>query len=319
MISRGDALPRAGLRRAGSEAVDPIGVALSITAGERSHPRTGTTHYSDPMGVELHADVVRIAGYRPVCGGFSAVTIARAAASLLRRCDCGLPAVIEVGPPWGPHIYMLPFRRFAFGSPAVIESSPPMGAQASRCVLRRGGPSAAWEASSPCPHRGFLTRRIDYFRALVPSLANTRKLETPHSQAHSCDALPQGRHRRGISPLCVTNRPQFPAENRPWMGNSIPWIGESMGWKWISMGWIDGAAAGIHKKAPWRRGKISKTRRSVAVRFNTVPYSAQGFGAGRGAGDEKSVSAGPAGGNAGGRRQGGAPRGYFRRKGSRRT
>ena len=94
------------------------------------------------MGVELHADVVRTAGYRPVCGGFSAVTIARAAASLLRGCACGLPAVIDVGPPWGPHIYMLPYRRFAFGSPAVIESSPPMGAQASRCVLRRGGPSA---------------------------------------------------------------------------------------------------------------------------------------------------------------------------------
>ena len=138
MISFGGGFPRAGRRCVGSEAVDPIGVALSITAGERSHPRTGPPHHSDPMGVELHTDVVRTAG-------FSVVTIGRAAASLPRRCACGLPAVIDVGPPWGPHIYMLPFRRFAFGSPAVIESSPPMGAHASRCVLRRGGPSAAWE------------------------------------------------------------------------------------------------------------------------------------------------------------------------------
>ena len=50
MISRGDALPRAGLRRAGSVAVDPIGVALSITAGERSHPRTGTPPLIRPHG-----------------------------------------------------------------------------------------------------------------------------------------------------------------------------------------------------------------------------------------------------------------------------
>ena len=125
---------RAGRRRVGSEAVDPIGVALSITAGERSHPRTETPHHSDPMGVELHADVVLTAGCRPVCVGFSAASIRRAAASLLRGCACCLPAVIDVGPLWGPHIYMLPFRRFAFGSPAVIESSPPMGAQASRSL-----------------------------------------------------------------------------------------------------------------------------------------------------------------------------------------
>ena len=128
---------RAGRRRVGSEAADPIGVALSITAGERSHPRTETPHHSDPMGVELHAVVVRTAGCRPVCVGFSAVSIGRSAASLLRGCACGLPAVIDVGPLWGPHIYMLPVRRFAFGSPAVIESSPPMGAQASRCDYGR--------------------------------------------------------------------------------------------------------------------------------------------------------------------------------------
>ncbi len=217
MISRGGALPRVGRRYADSEAVDPIGVALSITAGERSHPRTGTTHHSDPMGVELHAAVVRTAACRQADVGCSAITLGRSAASLLRGCACGLPAVIDVGPPWGPHILMLPFRRFAFGSPAVIESSPPMGAQASRCTLGRGGPTTAWEAPSPCPQRGFLTRRIDYFRALVPSLANTRKSETPHFQTHPCDAPPQGRPETRISPPCVTNRPEFSSENRPWM------------------------------------------------------------------------------------------------------
>ena len=38
MISHGGALPRVGRRYADSEAVDPIGVALSITAGKRSAP-----------------------------------------------------------------------------------------------------------------------------------------------------------------------------------------------------------------------------------------------------------------------------------------
>ena len=101
MISRGGGFPRTGRRCAGSEAVDPIGVALSITAGERSHPRTGTTHHSDPMGVELHADVVRIAGRRQAGVGFSAVTIVRSAASLLRGCACGLPAVVGSWTPMG--------------------------------------------------------------------------------------------------------------------------------------------------------------------------------------------------------------------------
>ena len=229
------------------------------------------------MGVELHAAVVRTAACRQADVGCSAITLGRSAASLLRGCACGLPAVIDVGPPWGPHILMLPFRRFAFGSPAVIENSPPMGAQASRCTLGRGGPTTAWEAPSPCPHRGFLTRRIDYFRALVPSLENTRKSETPHFQTHPCDAPPQGRPETRISPPCVTNYPEFSSENRPWMGNSIPWIGRSMGWRWISMGWIGRSAAWTHKKATWIHKNFAGRRTSVAVRFNAVPYSAQGF------------------------------------------
>ena len=89
------------------------------------------------MGVELHAAVVRTAACRQADVGCSAITLGRSAASLLRGCACGLPAVIDVGPLWGPHCTMVPFRRFAFGSPAVIKSSPPMGAQASRCDYGR--------------------------------------------------------------------------------------------------------------------------------------------------------------------------------------
>ena len=50
MISCGGGFPRAGRRCVGSEAVDPIGVALSITAGERSHLRTGTPPLIRPHG-----------------------------------------------------------------------------------------------------------------------------------------------------------------------------------------------------------------------------------------------------------------------------
>ena len=91
------------------------------------------------MGVELHADGFRTARCRTTGGGLSAVTVRRTAASLFRGCACGLPAGIEVGPLWGPHSGVVPFRRFAFGSPAVIESSPPMGAQASRSPSTRAG------------------------------------------------------------------------------------------------------------------------------------------------------------------------------------
>ena len=67
------------------------------------------------------------------------------------------------------------------------------------------------------------------------------------------------------------------------------WIGESMGWKGKSMGWIDCAAAWIHKKAAWTRGKFPKTWTSQGVRFNAVPYSAQGAG-----GPAESLPWGPA-------------------------
>ena len=167
-----------------------------------------------------------------------------------------------------------------------------IGREARRCgVWRAGGGAArhdglfeaacAAECSITCPQRGFLTRKIDYFRAVAPSLANTRKMETPHFQTYTCDALPQGRPKTRISPLYGTNRPPFSSENRPWMGNSIPWIGRSMGWKWKSMGWSDGSAAWTHRKAAWTRGNNAGRRASVAVRINGLPYSAHAAGGGR--------------------------------------
>ena len=44
-----------------------------------------------------------------------------------------------------------------------------------------------------------------------------------------------------------------------------------MGWKWKSMGWIG-------TNTPSRRISNAKTRVSVGVRFNALPYSAQGAG-----------------------------------------
>ena len=44
-----------------------------------------------------------------------------------------------------------------------------------------------------------------------------------------------------------------------------------MGWKWKSMGWIG-------TNTPSRRISNAKTRVSVGVRFNALPYSAQAAG-----------------------------------------
>ena len=49
-----------------------------------------------------------------------------------------------------------------------------------------------------------------------------------------------------------------------------------MGWKGKSMGWIGRGAAWMHDKAARIHKNFAKTRASVAVRFNAVPYSAQG-------------------------------------------
>ena len=118
----------------------------------------------------------------------------------------------------------------------------------------------------------FLTWRIDYFRPLALLLANTRKSETSNFQSHPSKDLPQGRLKTPFSPLYGTFRPHFSLENWPWIEISIPWIGESMGWKSDSMGWIE-------RNTP--RGRISnaKRRTKARVRFNALPYSAQGFAA----------------------------------------
>ena len=107
------------------------------------------------------------------------------------------------------------------------------------------------------------------FRTTAPSLANTRKSETPHFQTHPCEAAPQGRPKRGKTTLYGTNRPPKSTRKWPWIENSMGWIGRSMGWKRKSMGWM---AAG----APPRRLSNAKTQTTVGVRFNGLPYSAQG-------------------------------------------
>ena len=149
MISCGGGFPRAGRWCTGSEAADPIGVAPSITAGERSHPRTGTTHHSDPMGVELHTDVVRTAGCRPTGVGFSAASIRRAAASLLRGCACGLPAVVGSWTPMGSFFFCCScprvrlwltrgYRKFAPYGGACL-TVPPLTARIAQAAGRNVG------------------------------------------------------------------------------------------------------------------------------------------------------------------------------------
>ena len=91
-------------------------------------------------------------------------------------------------------------------------------------------------------------------------------------QAHPSNTLPQRRPKMVFSPLYGTFRPHFSSEKWPWIGNSIPWIGESMGWKWISMRCFGQGAA-------WMGGNLAKRRTTVGVRFNGLPYSAQGFAA----------------------------------------
>ena len=135
----------------------------------------------------------------------------------------------------------------------------------------KGAPRVA--ASPPpscCPLRCFLTRRIEFFRAPAPSLANTRKSETSDNETHLLGGLPHGRPKMAFSPLYGANRPQFSSEKWPWIGFSIGWIGRSMGWKSISMGCFGRAAA-------WRHGNLPKMRTEARVRFNALPYSAQGL------------------------------------------
>ena len=90
----------------------------------------------------------------------------------------------------------------------------------------------------PSYGRGFLTWRIEYFRAAALLLANTRKSEISDLQMLTSKASPLGGPKMWFSPLYGTFWGYFSAGKWPWIGNSIPWIGESMGWKWISMGWI---------------------------------------------------------------------------------
>ena len=140
------------------------------------------------------------------------------------------------------------------------------------------------KATSPCPPRCFLTWRIEYFRARAQSAAFERKLEELGFQTHPCGALPQGCQKAWFSPLYGTFRGYFSSRKWPSIEISVPWIGRSMGWKWKSMGCFGRTAAWTHKNLP-------KRRTTVGVRFNALPYSAQGFAAlpAAGAGAEKGV------------------------------
>ena len=139
-----------------------------------------------------------------------------------------------------------------------------------RAKTRKQGGSSQSAPVAAARNRCFLTRRIEYFRALAPLLANTRKTERLGFQIHPCEAPPQGRPKTRFLPLYGTNRGCFSIEKWPWIGNSIPWIGRSMGWKQKSMGWIGRSAA-------WTDEKFAGRRAEARVRFNAVPYSAQGL------------------------------------------
>ena len=149
--------------------------------------------------------------------------------------------------------------------------------------MRGLAPNCGRQECRPSYGRCFLTWRIDYFRALALSLANTRKSETSDFQTLTSKAPPQGRLKMGFSPLYGTFRTHFSLENWPWIEISIPWIGESMGWKieisipWIgeSMGWKSISMGCFGRNTP--RGRISKAKRrtTVGVRFNALPHGAQ--------------------------------------------
>ena len=185
--------------------------------------------------------------------------------------------------------------RFLFGMAAravafaLSGGAQPVPPQAIHRVSPR--PEGLGGAAPPpcCPLRCFLTWRIDYFRAPALSLANTRKSETSDVQAHPSDSPPHGRLKMVFSPLYGTFRPHFSSEKWPWIEISIPWIGESMGWKWISMGCFG-------RNTPCGRISNARSRTSLGVRFNGLPYSAQGWRAcalGQGWGSGVPVATGP--------------------------
>ena len=166
--------------------------------------------------------------------------------------------------------------RFLFGMAAravafaLSGGAQPVPPQAIHRVSPR--PEGLGGAAPPpcCPLRCFLTWRIDYFRAPALSLANTRKSETSDVQAYPSDSPPHGRLKMVFSPLYGTFRPHFSSEKWPWIEISIPWIGESMGWKWISMGCFS-------RNTPCGRISNARSRTSLGVRFNGLPYSAHGW------------------------------------------
>ncbi len=204
----------------------------------------------------------------------------------------GSPAVIESSTPMGS-----PASRCGYGvwvifcrkgcplrRDAIHRVSPARGAapprHSSTAAGRPGGErrdeSRLYVADILCPalpsmiarHNCFLTRRIDYFRATAPSLANTRKSETLDSEDYLRDAPLRRYYKLRISPLYGTFRGDFSIGNRPWMTKSIPWKQKSMGCFGRNIPWIGWAAA-------WTHGKNAGMSVGAGVRFNGLPYSAQ--------------------------------------------
>ena len=138
---------RAKRQRTCREADDPIGVAPWITAGERSHPRTGTRTLLRPQGG---------ANLTPTVGRGRNARL-HAAASPLRPRDgrqprraAGVPVAYPREPKLNPHgvLFLLPFLSAGgFAHPRLSIVRPPWGRQPrSTAPLRRVHTAARGDA-----------------------------------------------------------------------------------------------------------------------------------------------------------------------------
>ena len=118
--------------------------------------------------------------------------------------------------------------------PAPAAKPAPQGA-GFFCDPRR--PSAPVRSRCETGRDGhFLTRRIDYFRAHRPTLANERKSKPPDNEAHPREAPPHRSPKTPFSPLYGTIWGQFSPRKCSWNEKSKGWNRKSMGWIDDSMG-----------------------------------------------------------------------------------
>lgn len=116
----------------------------------------------------------------------------------------------------------------------------------------------------------FLTQRIRYFSPHAPPHANERKSENTDNEKQTKKALPQNLRRGLFLTLYDTNLNLFLRRNTPWIERSIPCNLQSVPW--------------IFRNLPRSRPEISPRRRDkperrteARVRFNVLPYGAQGL------------------------------------------